>query len=168
MRGPEQFRHDNLAREKLTPKQEAFVLAYYQTGNACEAYRQAYDAANMSLASVDKEARRLLKDPRIAPRLQGLAVRSEGEAQLSLAEHMEELRVLRELAKERGHISAAIAAEVKRGELRRFYVKQIESAPPNPFADLSDEELDEFIRTEAAEVLPALQERKAPARRMRH
>jgi hypothetical protein len=37
---------------------------------------------------------------------------------------MEELRVLRELAKKRGHISAAFATEVKRGELRRFYVKQ--------------------------------------------
>jgi hypothetical protein len=37
--------------------------------------------------------------------------------------------VLRELAKEKGHIGAAIAAEVKRGELRRFYVKQVERGP---------------------------------------
>jgi hypothetical protein len=87
---------------------------------------------------------------------------------LSLEEHMEKRAHLRDKAEEKGQMSAAIAAEVKRGELRRFYTKQIESGPPNPFADMSDEELDEFIRTEAAEVLPALQERKAPARRMRH
>ena len=156
MRGPELFRHDNMPREKLTPKQEAFVLAYYETGNACEAYRRGYDASSMSLASIGKEARRLLKDPRITPRLEELAKCREAKALLSLEEHMEELRVLRELAEEKGHISAAIAAEVKRGELRRFYVKQIESGPRSPFEDMSDEDLAEFIRTEAAEVAPGL------------
>ena len=117
-----------MARKNLTLKQEAFILGYYETGNACEAYRRAYDASNMSLASIDKEARRLLKDPRITPRLQALAERREAKAFLSLEEHMEELRVLRELAKDNGQTSAAIAAEVKRGELRRFYVKQAETA----------------------------------------
>ena len=34
--------------DKLTPKQEAFVLAYIETGNASEAYRRAYNAENMS------------------------------------------------------------------------------------------------------------------------
>ena len=29
--------------KKLTPKQESFCLAYIETGNASEAYRQAYD-----------------------------------------------------------------------------------------------------------------------------
>ncbi|SQE31532.1 Terminase small subunit [Mannheimia haemolytica] len=28
---------------ELTPKQEAFCLAYIETGNASEAYRQAYE-----------------------------------------------------------------------------------------------------------------------------
>ena len=55
--------------------------------------------------------------------------------------------------------SVSIAAEVKRGELRRFYVKQIESGPRSPFADMSDEELDKFIRAEAADILPQLQAR---------
>jgi hypothetical protein len=81
--GP-RLRHDKMAREKFTPKQEAFVLAYFETGNA---------------------------------------------------------------------------AEVKRGELRRFYVKQVETALQNPFAHMSDEELVEFIQTEAADILPQLKER---------
>jgi phage terminase small subunit len=104
-----------MAREKLTPKQEVFLLAYYETGNACEAYRRAYDASNMSLASVDKEARRLLRHPRITPRLQALAERREAKALLSLAEHMEKLAHLRDMAEEKGQMSAAIAVEVKRG-----------------------------------------------------
>jgi hypothetical protein len=58
---------------------------------------------------------------------------------------MEELRVLREMAKNNNQLSAAITAEVKRGELRRFYVKQVESI--NEFADWSDEELREFINS---------------------
>ena len=52
--------------------------------------------------------------------------------------------VLRDMAKSAGHLSAAISAEVKRGELKRFYVKQIESV--NEFSKMSDEESERFIR----------------------
>ena len=48
--------------------------------------------------------------------------------------------------KSAGQLSAAITAEVKRGELMRFYVKQVESAPVNEFSRMSDEELEAFIR----------------------
>ena len=55
--GP-RLRHDKMAREKLTPKQEAFVLAYFETGNGVEAYRRAYGAKNLAPASIDTQARR--------------------------------------------------------------------------------------------------------------
>ena len=42
-------------------------------------------------------------------------------------------------------MSAAITAEVKRGELMRFYVKQVESAHVNEFNHMSKEELEAFI-----------------------
>jgi len=58
--------------------------------------------------------------------------------------------------------SVSVAADVTRGELGRFYVKQTESGPRSPFADVSDEELAEFIRTNAADVLEGLDTRKAP------
>ena len=41
---------------------------------------------------------------------------------------MGELQRLRDAAKSAGQLSAAITAKVKRGELMRFYVKQVESA----------------------------------------
>jgi phage terminase small subunit len=52
---------------KLTIKQEAFVHAYLETGNASEAYRRAYSPKKMSTKSVADEASRLLQHPGIAP-----------------------------------------------------------------------------------------------------
>lgn len=52
---------------RLTLKQERFVQAYLETGNAAEAYRQAYDVGDMSPANIGKEAHRLLQHPQIAP-----------------------------------------------------------------------------------------------------
>lgn len=41
----------------LTPKQARFCQAYLETGNASEAYRQAYDASRMKAASVHRLAK---------------------------------------------------------------------------------------------------------------
>jgi len=59
---------------------------------------------------------------------------------------MSELESLRDAARTAGQLSAAITAEVKRGELMRFYVKQVESGHANEFSRMTDEELDAFIR----------------------
>ncbi len=50
---------------KLTLKQEAFVRAYIETGNASEAYRRAYEAGSMSDEAVRVEACKLLKNPNV-------------------------------------------------------------------------------------------------------
>jgi phage terminase small subunit len=54
----------------LTPKQEAFCLKYIETGNASEAYRHAYDAEGMKPETVNRTAKELLDNPKIAARLQ--------------------------------------------------------------------------------------------------
>ncbi len=56
----------------LTPKQEAFCLAYIETGNASKAYRHAYDADNMKMPTIYKEACNLLNNPKITPRIKQL------------------------------------------------------------------------------------------------
>jgi hypothetical protein len=56
----------------MTPKQEAFCLAYIETGNASEAYRQAYNAGKMKPESVNVEAAKLLANPNIALRVSEL------------------------------------------------------------------------------------------------
>lgn len=60
----------------LTPKQEAFCLAYMETGNASEAYRMAYDADGMKGATVNRSAKELLENPKITARLSTLRERA--------------------------------------------------------------------------------------------
>jgi phage terminase small subunit len=61
------MRHDQGSRSqesiapKLTPKQKRFVEAYIVTGNASEAYRQAYDTSKMSEKVIGNEASKLLQ-----------------------------------------------------------------------------------------------------------
>ena len=57
---------------KLTVKQERFAQAYVETSNASEAYRRAYDAENSSDAVIWTNACNLLKNNKVAIRVQQL------------------------------------------------------------------------------------------------
>ena len=50
----------------LTLKQEGFCLSYVETGNASEAYRRNYNAANMKPETVVVKASELLKNGKVA------------------------------------------------------------------------------------------------------
>jgi hypothetical protein len=133
------------SEERLTFKQETFVNALLQTGNQYEAYCRAYDCENMSRSAIDVEASKLVRHPKIAQRLDRFRESRAAEAILTLEAHMLELQSLRDAARAAGQLSAAITAEVKRGELMRFYVKQVENAHVNEFSHMSKEELEAFI-----------------------
>lgn len=60
----------------LTPKQEAFCLAYIETGNASEAYRKSYNAEGMKGATINRNAKALLENNKIAARLSTLRERA--------------------------------------------------------------------------------------------
>lgn len=149
-------------RPGLTAKQDAFVLAYVETGNMIEAYRRSYDAEGMNEASIAREARRLIEHPRVAPYLIKLNSTAQAKALLSLEDHMKELQNLRDLAKSDGKWSAAIQAEVKRGELRRFYVTQVEQGDKGEFENASEQELDEYIK-QNADLVPVSQQKAGRA-----
>lgn len=52
---------------KLTDKQEKFILKYLTNGNnAREAYKQSYDCEKSTEATIDVEASKLLKHPKVA------------------------------------------------------------------------------------------------------
>ena len=57
---------------ELTIKQENFCLAYIETGNASEAYRQAYNAERMKPEAIHVAACKLLALPKIALRIEVL------------------------------------------------------------------------------------------------
>lgn len=56
----------------LTQKQENFCLAYIETGNASEAYRQAYSSGKMTAATVHRKAKELMDNGKIPARLEEL------------------------------------------------------------------------------------------------
>lgn len=53
----------------MTPKQEAFCMAYIETGNASEAYRRTYNATNMKPEVVNVKASELLSKGKVAVRV---------------------------------------------------------------------------------------------------
>lgn len=57
---------------KLTLKQEFFCTAFVETRNGSEAYRQAYNAQNMKEGSINVQACKMLKNPKIALRIEEL------------------------------------------------------------------------------------------------
>jgi len=130
---------------KLTLKQETFVNALLETGNQYEAYCRAYECEKMSRGAIDVEASKLARHPKIALRIGQFRQSKTAEAILTLEAHMNELQSLRDAARSAGQLSAAITAEVKRGELMRFYVKRVESAQVDEFSHMSVEELKAFI-----------------------
>jgi phage terminase small subunit len=158
-----------MARERLTRKQEAFVYAYLETGSATESYRRAYDASGMTSGAIEVEGKRLLKHPLITLRVSAARQRAAARAEVTVAKILAELREAWELARDKGQPAAMVSASMGRAKVAGLIADKKEIEQPGDFLkDMSDEELAEFIRTEAAEVLPTLDERKAPPRKMRH
>jgi phage terminase small subunit len=78
----------------LTQKQENFCLAYIKTGNASEAYRQAYNAEKMKSETINEASSRLLADSKIATRVKELTSKVEKKAIMSATERMELLSLI--------------------------------------------------------------------------
>lgn len=90
-----------MAGNGLTPKQEKFATVYIETGNASEAYRQSYDASAMNDNTVGKAAHELLKNPKVAGRIEELR-----------AEHRERHKVtVDRIVEEFSHVAFADAGD---------------------------------------------------------
>jgi len=90
-----------MARGDLTPKQEAFCLAYIETGNASEAYRRAYDADGMKPTTINRNAKALLENSKIATRLSALRERAVERTMVTVDMLTERLLKLAEKAEEK-------------------------------------------------------------------
>lgn len=76
--------------ETLTPKQEAFCVAYLSTGNASMAYVEAYKPPTMKPESIRVEAARMLVNPNIALRIRGFRAQSAEMALMTSADVLKE------------------------------------------------------------------------------
>ena len=101
---------DTIQAPSLTPKQEAFVHSYIETGNGCEAYRRSYKADGMSQHSVEVEASKLLRHPEVTLRLARLRKQNAEHHQITVDHITQMLLEDRALAHARGQSSAAVSA----------------------------------------------------------
>lgn len=135
----------------LMPKQESFCLKYLETGNASEAYRFAYDASRMKPTTVNRTAKELLDNPKIAARLAELRKPVIEKAQMTLEQHLDDLKRLRDSAWASEKYGPAIQAEIARGKASGYYIERVEKGNPGDFDKLDDKELDiEIDKTQRA------------------
>jgi phage terminase small subunit len=129
---------------RLTQKQERFCLAYIETGNASEAYRRAYDASKMKPESVNRKAKELMDNGKIAARLAQVRKSAADACQVTVENLTRELIADRELAREVKHASAAIAASMGIAKLHGLLVEDRKNAR-DPFEDWTAQEISEAL-----------------------
>ncbi|MGL9720494.1 terminase small subunit [Symbiopectobacterium sp.] len=117
----------------LTLKQEAFCQAYIETGNASEAYRKAYVADKMKTESINRKAKELLDNGKIAARLVELRGEIKQRHDVTVDSLLVELEEARQAAlqAETPQSSAAVTATMGKAKLTGLDKQIIEHSGPN-------------------------------------
>lgn len=117
----------------LTPKQEAFALAYVETGNASEAYRRSYSAEKMKPAVVAVKASELLAHGKVSVRVAELQAAHAERHKLTVDDLLRELEEARQaaLTAESVQSSAAVAATMGKAKLLGLDKQVVEHSGPN-------------------------------------
>jgi hypothetical protein len=103
----------------LTPKQEAFALAYVETGNASEAYRRAYNAGNMKPEVIANKASALLKRGDVRVRVEMAQAKAVERHETTVDDILRELEEARALAAggDKPQPAAMVAASMGKAKL---------------------------------------------------
>lgn len=112
----------------MTPKQEQFARLYVETGNASEAYRQAYNADNMKPETVTNEAYKLLQDPDISAMVDDLKAEARQRHAVTVGDLLQELEQARAaaLAAPTPQSSAAVSATMGKAKMLGLLVDKAE------------------------------------------
>ena len=112
----------------MTPKQEQFARLYVETGNASEAYRQAYNADNMKPETVTNEAYKLLQDPDISAMVDDLKAEARQRHAVTVGDLLSELEQARAaaLAAPTPQSSAAVSATMGKAKMLGLMVDKAE------------------------------------------
>lgn len=111
---------------KLTPKREAFALAYVETSNASEAYRRAFGVSEERSEWVKIEASRLLRDPNVALTVAAIRTERRNQAAVTAASLTEELEEARALAVQEKQTAAAVSATMGKAKINGLIVDKKE------------------------------------------
>ena len=126
----------------MTPKQEQFARLYVETGNASEAYRQAYNADNMKPETVTNEAYKLLQDPDISAMVDGLKEEARQRHAVTVGDLLHELEQARAaaLAAPTPQSSAAVSATRSKAKMLGLLVGQAEIKAEAEISQVKQEE----------------------------
>lgn len=113
-------------RENLTPKQDAFAMAYVETGNASEAYRRSYASEKMTARSIEVEASRMLQHPEVTLRIRSLQALAQNEHEITVAGLTGMLRDAYTSAMANKQPSAAVQATMGLAKLHGYLVEKQE------------------------------------------
>ena len=110
----------------LTIKQENFCQADIETGNASEAYRRAYNAENMKPETINREAKKLLDNPKITTRLDELRAAHAERHNITVDSLTIEYEAARILAKENKQPAAMVSATTGKARLHGLIIDKQE------------------------------------------
>jgi phage terminase small subunit len=112
-----------------TLKQERFAVVYAATGNASEAYRQAYDVREGTKEeTIHQAACRILKNSKVAARVNELRAEVRERAGVTLESLILELEEARTVGKTKEQAAAMVAATMGKARLTGLD----EPNPPQP------------------------------------
>lgn len=109
-----------MAGQSLTVKQERFCQAFIEEGNASAAYRVAYAASGMKGETINRKAKELMDNGKIAARLAELSAGHRQRHDLTVDDLVVELEQSRALALALGQAGAAVAATMGKAKLLGF------------------------------------------------
>jgi len=105
-----------------------------ETGNASEAYRRSYNAGGMKEASINRKAKEVMDNVKIAARLSTLRERAVQKTLVTVESVAKELEEARNLAMEIAQPGAAVSAAMGKAKLYGLIIdkKLLGSDPENP------------------------------------
>ena len=127
----------------LTMKQENFCQAILEGANLSDAYRKSYNTAAMKSATINRNAKALMDNNKIAARIAELRQPAIDEAMITYESHLKMLAELRDGAVAHKNHAAAITAETNRGKAAGLYIDRIHHSGgiARPAEELNDDEL---------------------------
>lgn len=119
-----------MAKDELTQKQEAFCLAYVETGNASEAYRRSCDVGeDTKPESIWQAASHMLADIKVQSRVRELRDLARELTMVTVGSLTEELEAARQLAmKDEKGASAAVSAIMGKAKLHKLLDEEKQQA----------------------------------------
>ena len=131
----ERMEKDPALNEKeklLTPKQEAFCLAYMELKNSRHAYIKAYPGSEKwKPDSVDRKAFDMLLNVKIKARIEELKAEIAKTTMITVQDLINELEEARKLAHNEGQSGAAVSAVMGKAKLLGYDIQKTENKTEN-------------------------------------